>query len=122
MLKKCLDACENTGKLNIIDMIIQFNSKNIPVTEELEASLSGFINKSLKRFSDRITRVEVHIEDENSDKGGKNDKRCSIEVRPENFEPIIVTSKSDNLIQAVREAADKSKSTLERIIGKRIGR
>jgi ribosomal subunit interface protein len=111
-----------SGKLNTNDMLIQFNSKNIPVTEELEASLSGFINKSLKRFSDRITRVEVHLEDENSDKGGKDDKRCSIEVRPENFEPIIVTSKSDNLIQAVREAADKSKSTLERTMGKRIGR
>lgn len=99
-------------------MLIQIRSNNIPVNAELEATLSGFVEKSLKRFSDRITRVEVHLEDENSQKGGKNDKRCSIEVRPENIEPIIVSSKSDNLIQAVRTSADKAKTTLDRAIGK----
>jgi ribosomal subunit interface protein len=99
-------------------MLIQFNSNNIPVTEELEASLSGFVSKALKRYSNRITRVEVHLEDENNQKSGKNDKRCSIEVRPDNLEPITVTSKSDNLIRAVREAADKSKASLEKTIGK----
>lgn len=99
-------------------MLIQIRSNNIPVNSELEATLSGFVEKSLKRFSDRITRVEVHLEDENSQKSGKNDKRCSIEVRPENIEPIIVTSKSDNLIQAVRTSASKAKTTLDRTIGK----
>lgn len=99
-------------------MLIQFRSNNIPVTEEFEEKLSGFIQKSLKRFTDRITRIEVHLEDENSLKSGKDDKRCSIEVRPVNMEPIIVTSKSDNIIKSVREAADKSKAALDRAIGK----
>jgi ribosomal subunit interface protein len=99
-------------------MLIQFRSNNIPVSEELEQQLSGFIQKSLKRFTDRITRIEVHLEDENSLKGGKDDKRCSIEVRPVNMEPIIVSSKSDNVIKSVREAADKAKATLDRAIGK----
>lgn len=97
-------------------MLIQFRSNNIPVTEELEEKLSGYIQKSLKRFSDRITRIEVHLEDENSGKGGKDDKRCSMEVRPGNLDPIIVTSKSDNIIKAVREAADKSKASLDKAI------
>lgn len=99
-------------------MLIQFRSNNIKVTEELEARLSGFINRSLKRFSDRITRIEVHLEDENSRKGGKDDKRCSMEVRPENLDPIIVTSKSDNIIKSVREAADKSKASLDKAMGR----
>jgi ribosomal subunit interface protein len=99
-------------------MLIQFRSNNIPVTEELEATLSEFINKSLKRFKNRITRVEVHIEDENSQKGGKDDKRCTLEVRPDNIEPIIVTSKSDNVIQSVRESADKARTALDRTIGR----
>lgn len=99
-------------------MLIQFNSNNIPVSQELEASLSGFVSKALKRFTNRITRIEVHLEDENSHKGGKNDKRCSIELKAGNLEPIIVTSKSDNIVQAVREAANKSKSSLERTLGK----
>lgn len=95
-------------------MLIQFRSNNIPVSQEMEEKLSGFINKSLKRFTDQITRVEVHLEDENSQKGGKDDKRCSIEVRPDNLEPIIVTSKSDNIIKSVRESADKAKASLDR--------
>jgi ribosomal subunit interface protein len=99
-------------------MLIQFRSNSILVTEDLEEQYSGFINKSLKRFSDRITRVEVHLEDENSNKGGKDDKRCSIELRPENLDPIIVSSKSDNFIQSVREAAEKSKTALEKVIGR----
>lgn len=99
-------------------MLIQFRSSNIPISQELEQQLSGFIEKSLKRFSDRITRIEVHLEDENSQKGGKDDKRCSMEVRPDNLSPIIVTSKADNVIQAVREAADKSKASLDRALGR----
>jgi ribosomal subunit interface protein len=99
-------------------MLIQYNSNNIPVNQEMEAGLSKFIKKSLKRFSSRITRVEVHLEDENSIKGGENDKRCSIELRVANIEPIIVTSKSNNVIQAVREATDKAKASLTKTIGK----
>lgn len=99
-------------------MLIQFRSNNIPVSQELEEKLSGYIEKSLKRFSNRITRVEVHLEDENSLKGGKDDKRCSMEVRPDNISPIIVTSKADTVIQAVREAADKSRASLDRAIGR----
>ncbi|HEX2921061.1 MAG TPA: HPF/RaiA family ribosome-associated protein [Bacteroidales bacterium] len=99
-------------------MLIQFRSNNIPLSEGLRASLSGFVLKSLKRYKENIIRIEVHLEDENSDKTGKNDKRCSIEVRPANLKPIIATSKSDNLIQAVREAADKSKASLDKTIGR----
>lgn len=99
-------------------MLIQFRSNNIPVSQELEEKLSGFINKSLKRFTDHITRIEVHLEDENSQKGGKDDKRCSIEVRPDNLDPIIVTSKSDNIIKSVRESADKAKASLDKAMGR----
>lgn len=99
-------------------MLIQYNSNNIPVSQEMEADLSEFINKSLKRFTSRITRIEVHLEDENSLKGGENDKRCSIELKAANIEPIIVTNKSDNVIQAVRGAADKAKASLTKTIGK----
>lgn len=99
-------------------MIIQFRSNNIHVSQELEERLTGFIEKSLKRYTNRITRIEVHLEDENSQKGGKDDKRCSMEVRPDNLDPIIVTSKSDNVIKAVREAAEKSKASLDKAIGR----
>ncbi|HQB37526.1 MAG TPA: hypothetical protein PLI41_08285 [Bacteroidales bacterium] len=45
-------------------MIIQLNSdKNIQGGEKFEAYVSRKINSSLRRFSDRITRIEVHLSD-----------------------------------------------------------
>ncbi len=63
-------------------MTIQFNTdNNITGSEELQAPLNAAIEKSLGRFSSQITRLEVHLNDENSHKKGQNDKRCMLEAR-----------------------------------------
>lgn len=36
---------------------------------------------AVSHFSDHITRVEVHLGDENGAKSGKEDKRCMMEAR-----------------------------------------
>ena len=60
-------------------MMIQFNTdNNIKGTEELRAPLEEKIEKSLSRFSERITRVEVHLNDENGHKTGGM-IRCMLE-------------------------------------------
>jgi ribosome-associated translation inhibitor RaiA len=74
---------------------------------------------ALSRFSDRITRVEVHLSDQNSDKSGQDDKRCMMEARIEGRQPTAVTHQAATLDDAVDGAADKLKrsieSTLERL-------
>jgi hypothetical protein len=50
-------------------MNIQFNTDdNISGSEELNAAFGPAITNGLKRFSHRITRIEVHLADENSHK------------------------------------------------------
>ncbi len=100
-------------------MIIQFNSKsNITSDEELRGQLSSIIEKDLKRFSDNITRVEVHLGDEDGSKEGMNDKRCTMEVRPEGMQPIVATQHANSLFEAVSGAATKLKNSLDTIYGK----
>ncbi len=100
-------------------MIIQINTdKNITGSEELTAYLNSTISEELIRYSDKITRVEVHLSDENSHKEGLDDKRCMLEVRLEGMKPIAVINKADTTEQALSGALDKVEATLHTLFGK----
>ena len=97
-------------------MKIQLNTdKNISGNQRLEDYLNPLITTELARFSEYITRVEVHLADENSDKKGVNDKKCTLEVRMENKQPFTVTSHSNTVEEAVNDALKKIKPALEKI-------
>ena len=100
-------------------MTIQFNTdKNIQGREELTTPLIGLISEELNRFSDKITRVEVHLSDEDGNKDGQGDKRCLLEARLEGRQPIAVTNMADTHEQAVEGAINKLKASLETILGR----
>jgi ribosome-associated translation inhibitor RaiA len=100
-------------------MTIQFNTDNkVTVSEELRAPLINVISEGLSRFSHQITRVEVHLSDENGDKQGLNDKRCMIEARLAGMKPIAVTNHANTHEQAVEGAVDKLKTSLDTTLGR----
>ena len=101
-------------------MQIQINTDhNIEGHEALAARVSGVIENALSRFSDHITRVEVHLSDENSDKkDGYDDMRCMIEARLEGRQPIAVTHQATTLDEAVDGAADKLANLIESTLGR----
>ncbi len=100
-------------------MQIQINSdKNINITSELKQDYKAKTEKRLGRFENFITRIEVHFSDENSEKSGLNDKRCLIEARMENRQPIIVTDTSDVIEKSFSEALNKMRRKLDSIVGK----
>jgi len=100
-------------------MQIQFNTdKNITGSEDLIASSTSLISEELNRFSDQITRVEVHLSDEDGNKDGLNDKRCMVEARLAGMKPIAVTDHANTHEQAILGALDKMKTTLEKITGR----
>ena len=73
-------------------MTIQFNTDNsISGNEEFRAPLVMSISEGLSGFSNLITRVEVHLSDENGPKDGLNDKRCMLEARLEGMQTTAVT-------------------------------
>jgi ribosomal subunit interface protein len=94
-------------------MKVQINTdKNVEGSERLDAYFSSEIQRVLSRFDDKVTRIEVHFGDENSAKFGLNDKRCLIEARPANMQPIAVTEHAETIEKAFNGALDKIKKTL----------
>ena len=100
-------------------MQIQINTDHhIEGHEALGAWATGEIKNALKRHSDHITRVEIHLTDENGHKGRPGDKRCVLEARMEGRQPLVVTEHAENFHQSVTGAADK----LNRLIDSTLGR
>ncbi len=99
-------------------MQIQINTDhNIEGHQVLTAQISGVVENAWSQFSDHITRVDVHLSDENSDKKGGNDNmRCMMDVRLEGRQPIAVTYQANTLDQAVEGAADKLVHLIEKTL------
>lgn len=98
---------------------VQINTDhNIAGHEALAAHVSGIVKHALDRISEHITRVEVHVSDENDDKSGPNDKRCVIEARLEGRQPVAVTGQAATLDQAVEGAAHKLTRLIESTLGR----
>jgi len=100
-------------------MQIQVNSDNhIESSVRLEEWVRTTVESTLERYEEDLTRVEVHISDENGDKPGPHDIRCQMEARPKGHQAISVTHKADSLDQAVDGAAVKLDHALEHLFGK----
>lgn len=100
-------------------MKIQLNTDvHIDGTEALAAQVSATVEQSLERFSAHITRVEVHLRDENGGKSGQQDHRCMLEARLEGRQPVAVTHHAATLEQAVHGAAQKLAHLLESTLGR----
>jgi nitrogen-specific signal transduction histidine kinase len=100
-------------------MKIQFNTdKNISGDERSDQHFTSLILKSLDRFQSLVTRVEVHLSDENAGKNGINEIKCILEARIEGKQPIAVSSQAGTIESAFSTALDKMKSSLETIVGR----
>ena len=99
-------------------MIVQIHTDpNIESTDALKAQVEALVASAVERFADRVSRVQVHLGDENSSaKGGGNDKRCMIEARLDGRPPIAVTAQAATLDEAMDGAADKIQRSLARDI------
>lgn len=98
-------------------MIIQFNTdKNIEWNERHQTFFSSEIADDLRIYESHITRIEVHLKDENGKKEGVNDKNCLMEARVEGRQPIAVSNQADTIELAVAGATDKLKASLKKII------
>src|SRR5690554_5297771 len=76
------------------------------------------VTSKLGRFDENLTRIVVHINDENGEKAGAHDKRCQIEARPKGQQPISVSHKADSINLAVDGAVEKLHASLTSLFGK----
>ena len=101
-------------------MKIQFNTdKNISGDQRHEQHFSSLITSSLDRFQSHISRIEVHLSDENGGKEGLQDKHCLLEARIEGQQPLVVSSNGSSIEVAVSSAISKLKTSLNTTLGRK---
>ncbi len=107
------------GGIVISIMRIQINADEILKAEKLFRLVFPvkFAPVSID-FSKRITRVEVHISDQDGSKLGKSDKRCLIEARLEGRQPEVASEDASTLELAYSGAAKKLQRALESSLGR----
>jgi ribosome-associated translation inhibitor RaiA len=100
-------------------MHVQINTdRNIQGSEALSAQVEAVVTGALGRFVEQVTRVEVHLSDENGGKGGSDDKRCLMEARLEGRPPTAVTHQAATLEAAMDGAAGKLARAIESTLGR----
>ncbi len=101
-------------------MKIQINTdSSVKGDERLDEIVEGLVAERLHRFRADLTRVEVHIRDENAEKGGPDDTRCMMEARPKGLGPVAVTHHASNVEDSVSGAAQKLWRALDSTLGKK---
>ncbi|TFZ00357.1 HPF/RaiA family ribosome-associated protein [Ramlibacter humi] len=100
-------------------MQVQVNTSNgIENKDSLERWASEFLNESLSRFSQDITRIEVQLRDTNSSRKGADDKRCTLEARIAGRDPVAATHYAPSQDEAFRGATTRLIHLLEHTLGK----
>ena len=100
-------------------MLIQVNAAhNIEGHKALSVWADDAVKSGLSRQSEHITRVEVHLTDENGGKSGANDKCCVMEARLEGRQPIAVTHRAATLREATDGATNKLSKAIDSVLGR----
>ena len=100
-------------------MQVKINTdKNIECHAPLMLHIETVVKGAVEHFSGQITRVEVHLSDENAHKSGDSDLRCLMEARLQGYQPVAVTEHAETMHKAIQGAADKLKRAIESAIGR----
>jgi hypothetical protein len=103
-------------------MKTQINSdRSIKVSAGLVRFVGTEVDRTLDRFAARVTRLELHLSDVNSHRGGDSDKQCLVEARPAGLRPVSVTATAASVDVAVVRALKKMRRSLTTVFG-RVGR
>ena len=69
-------------------MHVQVNSHHIPGSVALHEWVGAAVEDRLERFDDFLTRIEVHLSDENAQKAGADDKTARSRRDPRVIRPF----------------------------------
>jgi ribosome-associated translation inhibitor RaiA len=104
-------------------MLIQFSTDHhIGHHPSLHDHVDALVRKTLHPFRSHITRVDVHLTDENAHANHANDKRCVMEARLDGVQPLVVTATASNVAAVLDAASRKLRRSVVRVEAKRRSR
>ncbi|WP_410606457.1 HPF/RaiA family ribosome-associated protein [Amycolatopsis sp. lyj-109] len=99
-------------------MLIQISTdRTLHGSEQLIRHFEVELATKLSRFSDHITRLEVHFSEETNAGEGLG-RRCLLEARPAGRRPVAVSHHAGSVADACRGATHKLESVLESVYGR----
>ena len=100
-------------------MHVQVNTdRHVVGSDDLQLQVEQVVESALGRFGERVTRVEVHLNDVNGKKSGDDDIRCMMEARLGGMQPVAATHEAASLDQALDGVAKKLQRLLDSTLGK----
>jgi ribosome-associated translation inhibitor RaiA len=101
-------------------MYIQLNTnEGVRGDDRMSARVEAEIEASLGQFEDQLSAIEVYLSDANGGKSGADDKKCTIEARPNGYRAVAATHEASTLEEAITGAVDKMQRRLDHELGKR---
>lgn len=84
----------------------------------LDEHVDSVVRGAIERFGEHITNVEVHLSNENREKGADGGNSCMMEARVRGYQPVVVHEHSDDLRQSIKNAAGKLARALDSALGR----
>jgi len=100
-------------------MLIQIYAQDVELPDPLRTFIEKKLTDTLAHVAERLTRVDVHLKDLNSQGKHGIDKRCTLEARPRGMDPVAVEVDADTAKDAVHHAAEKLERALQHRFDKR---
>lgn len=89
-------------------MLVQVNFGDVQHSPAIESWAEERVRSQLGHLAERLTRVEVHLRDDNSAaKSSGNDKRCVMEGRIAGRRPLAVDHSGGDMYRVIDETAGK---------------
>ena len=98
--------------------ILTNSDSRIKGGDSATTTVESIVEAAVEHFSDRITRVEVHLSDTNGAKHGDHQKRAAIEARVAGLKSVAATHEAPNMMLAIEGAADRLKRALQHALGR----
>lgn len=76
------------------------------------------LNETLKRFKSEITRVDVHMSEENAKGINPAHVRCLLQAALAKHEAVVASENAATVDEAFRGATQKLKHALDHVLGK----
>lgn len=100
-------------------MQINVNTDNtIDKHQGLDEHVESVVRSSIGRFGEQVTRVDVHLSNENKEKKADGGNYCMMEARVAGYQPVVVHNHGVDLHQSIQQAGNKLARALDSALGR----
>ena len=92
--------------------------RTIDKHQGLDEHVQSVVESSIGRFGEHISRVDVHLSNENKEKQADGGNYCMMEARVTGYQPIVVHDHAVNLHQAISNAGTKLARAIDSALGR----